>query len=192
MAACRTLTDTDLLALVKQGDQAAFTQIYERYSSLLYAYAYKLTAGTDAARDLLQEVFTALWDNRETTQINTSLNAYLYTAIRFQFLKTIAHQKIKTAYAERFVAEMEEGEDLQELAATEAELVARVEALLAQLSPKMARVLRMSRLEQVSNADIADEMGLSEKTVKNLKTQAIKSLRMKIGLLTVLVYLAGR
>jgi len=192
MAALIALSDAELFALVKHGDHTAFTELYERYSSLLYAYAYKLSADSDLSRDLLQDIFISFWDNREATEISGSVAGYLYSAVRFRFLKHVSHQKVKSAYAEEFLAGFEAFEDQHALAATEAELVAKVETLLAGLPPKLSKILRMSRLQHRDDAEIAKEMGLSEKTIKNLKTQAIRNLRLKIGLLYVLAILAGR
>jgi RNA polymerase sigma-70 factor (ECF subfamily) len=102
-------TDQELLVLLKQGSQAAFAEIYNRYSGLLYVYAFKLTADTDATKDITQELFISLWDNKEALELKGSLSAYLYTAIRYKFLKQVAHQKVKAGYAEKFLHTFESG-----------------------------------------------------------------------------------
>ena len=60
-------TDTDdekLFALIEQGDEGAFTQVYERYHKLLYVLAYRYLMSSDMAEDVVQHVFTRLWEFR--------------------------------------------------------------------------------------------------------------------------------
>ena len=189
MTAISTLTDNELTDLLKSGDQAAFTEIYHRYSSLLYIYAYKLLGDTDAAKDLTQELFINLWDKRETMEFNKSVSAYLYTAVRYKFLKLVTHQKVRTAYAEQFLNLFEEAINSTEAYITEKDLIMQVEKLIADLPPKMARAFTLSRLKHKSNQDIAEELDISEKTVKNLLSQANKHLKPKMGSLALLLFL---
>jgi RNA polymerase sigma factor (sigma-70 family) len=147
VTAISTLTDNELTDLLKSGDQAAFTEIYHRYSSLLYIYAYKLLGDTDAAKDLTQELFINLWDKRETMEFNKSVSAYLYTAVRYKFLKLVTHQKVRTAYAEQFLNLFEEAINSTEAYITEKDLIMQVEKLIADLPPKMARAFTLSRLK---------------------------------------------
>jgi len=180
-------TDTQLVDLLKSGDHAAFTEIYKRFSGLLYSYAFKLTGDTDTAKDLVQELFISLWDKREKTELLTSLSSYLYSAVRYKFLKLIAHQKIKSAYAERFLNILEQGSWAIDHYITDKELAAEVEKLVSSLPKKQARIFALSRLEYRSHEEIAQEMELSEKTVKNIMSQAVKNLRLKIGTFLMLI-----
>jgi RNA polymerase sigma-70 factor (family 1) len=190
MSALLPLTDVELLALLRAGDRNAFTAIYERYNGLLYTFAYKLTADREAAKDIVQELFISLWNKREETELTGALNSYLYSAVRYRFLKQVAHEKARTKYAEEFLLSMETATSQETV--TEQELILKVEELLSHLPPKMARILAMNKLQHLSNKEIAEEMQLSEKTVKNLKTQAIRHLRLKLGILQVLVFLLAK
>ncbi len=175
-------TDHELMALLKQGDGLAFTEIYNRYSGLLYVYAFKLTADGDAAKDITQELFISLWDNRETLELKTTLAAYLYTAIRYKFLKQVAHQKVKAGYADQFLKYFEPEVNSTEEYIGEKELVRTVERLVSVLPPKMARAFILSKLEFKSHEEIAEELNISVKTVKNLISEATTQLKPKIGL----------
>ncbi len=191
MAGYSAHTDQELVALLKQGDKNAFTQIYERYSPLLYVYAFKLTREADAAKDMTQEIFISLWDHRSTTDFKLSLSAYLYTAVRYKFLKQVAHQKVKTGYAEHFLGYMQEGINSTDDYLTEKELVKEVRKLVAALPPKMARVFILSKLEFRTHQEIAEELGISEKTVKNLLSEGVSRIRPKMGLALLSVLFMG-
>lgn len=189
MAEISTLTDNELTDLLKSGDRLAFTEVYHRYSSLLYIYAYKLLGDTDAAKDLTQELFINLWDRRATIDFNTSVSSYLYTAVRYKFLKLVSHQKVRTVYAEQFLKLFEEGTNSTDAYITEKDLIMQVEKLIADLPPKMAQAFTLSRLKHKSNQDIAEELAVSEKTVKNMLSQANKHLKPKIDKLKLLLFL---
>ncbi|MDR6783517.1 RNA polymerase sigma-70 factor (family 1) [Pedobacter africanus] len=190
MTAYSTYTDQEITTFLKEGDQLAFTEIYNRYSGLLYAYAFKLTADRDVTKDMTQELFISLWDNRSELELKTSLSAYLYTAIRYKFLKQVAHQKVKAGYAEKFLQTFESGISSTEDYIEEKDLIRTVEKLVSELPPKMARAFVMSKLEFRTHQEIAEELNISEKTVKNLISQAAVQLKPKIGLslLTVILF----
>lgn len=186
LAQLHALSDFELFDLVRSGDNAAFTVIYERYSALLYTFAHKLTADPDIAKDLVQELFISLWDKRAQTELQSSLASYLYTGIRYKFLKLVAHQKVRTSYTERFIGLIEQGSCTTDQYITDKELAAEVEKLISSLPAKQARIFSLSRMEDRSHQEIAEEMNLSEKTVKNLMSEAAKNLRLKIGIFLVL------
>jgi RNA polymerase sigma-70 factor (family 1) len=181
MSSLNTLTDIELTGLLKSGDHAAFTEIYHRFSGLLYTYSYKLTRDTAIAQDMVQDLFISLWDKRDTITFNSSLSGYLYTTIRYKFLKQVAHEKVKSGYAEDFISYMSGGSDAVGNYISDKELILEVEKLVAHLPKKMARIFIASRLEYRSHKEIAAEMNLSEKTIKNVMSQAVKNIRLKIG-----------
>jgi RNA polymerase sigma-70 factor (family 1) len=182
MSAYCKYTDLELAARLKAGDKQAFAEIYERYSGLLYVYAFKLTKEGDAAKDITQELFISLWDNRGATDFKISLASYLYTAVRYKFLKQVAHQKVKLGYAGHFLGYMQEGINSTDDYVTEKELIRQVEKLVTALPPKMARVFILSKLEFRTKKEVAEELGISEKTVRNLLSEGLKQIRPKMGL----------
>ncbi|WP_285009762.1 RNA polymerase sigma factor [Pedobacter faecalis] len=175
------LTDQELTELLGGGDSAAFGEIYNRYSNLLYVYAFKLTADAATAQDIVQELFISLWDKRGQTVFSASLRAYLYSSVRYKFLKLVAHDRVRDGYAAQFLQGMEEGLNSTEDYMDEKELIAAVERLVLDLPPKMARAFIMSRLEFYSNTEIAAELNVSEKTVQNLLSMAVKRIRPNVG-----------
>lgn len=189
MVAYSEFTDQQLTDLLRSGDSAAFTEIYNRYSGLLYVYAYKLTADADAAKDMTQELFISLWDKQRETTFSVSLKAYLYSSIRYKFLKQVAHQKVKQGYADQFLHTMETSLNSTENYMIEKELIASVERLVVALPPKMARAFILSRLEFQTNEEIAKELNVSEKTVQNLLSMAVKQIKPNVGLSVLAVIL---
>ncbi len=177
----KNLSDVDLIDLLKSGDIAAFNQIYDRYNGLLYVFTFKLTEDYDEAKDIVQELFMYLWDKKTEIEIRSSFSSYLYGAVRNNFLKRVAHNKVKTNYAERFLNSMQEGIDSTADYITEKEYAREIEKHISSLPEKMAKIFILSKFKHLSNKEIAEEMNLAEKTVKNIMTQAVRSLRIKLG-----------
>src|ERR1035437_8656376 len=81
-----SLSDLELSAFIKEGNHAAFAEIYERYFGVLFLHAFKRLKDEDEAKDSVQELFTTLWLKRESLVLKTSLSGYLYAAIRNRVL----------------------------------------------------------------------------------------------------------
>src|SRR5688572_25592731 len=94
--------DEALFNLVKQNDAAAFREIYERHSRLLLAYVYNGLHQKEASEEVVQDVFLWLWSKRESTNINSSLKNYLFSAARNMMLNLFRSSKVRKAYAADF------------------------------------------------------------------------------------------
>jgi len=184
-----TLSDTELVDLLQSGDQVAYTQIYDRYQGLLYIYACKITKDEIEAEDIVQEVFFYLWDKRDTIIFNTSLSAYLYSAVRYKFFNLLDHKKVRSNYIDSFKEFIENGNIEADYAIREKELTALIEKEISLLPPKMREIFELSRKAQLSHKEIAEKLNISEKTVKNQVNNALKQLRVKLGMFTFLVFL---
>jgi RNA polymerase sigma-70 factor (ECF subfamily) len=169
-------------------DHLAYMAIYERYSRPLYAHACKKMSDRDEVKDLLQDVFTALWQNRYALNPDTPLAGYLHTTLRYRIIKLIAHKKVETAYFESLVTFHVNAATSADDLVREKELVRLIKDEIALLPGKMQKVFRLSRESHLSHREIADQFGLSEATVKKHVNNALKTLRLKLGDLLSLVF----
>lgn len=188
MAALETLTDTQLLFLIKEGDRAAYAAIYDRYIFVLLNHTYNKTRDREAAKDIVQDVFTRLWTGREVLMVDTNLSGYLYTACRNLILNQVAHKEVRGRYLlamEQFSAK---GQVLTDHLVRERQLLAVIEQEIAALPPKMREVFELSRKQYLSHKAIAEQLQISEQTVSKQVSNALKILRLKLG---PFVYLAA-
>lgn len=89
----QTYTDDQLLSLLHTNNESAYTEIFNRYWKAMFVTANNILQNKDAAQDIVQEVFTSLWQRRHETDIS-SLKSYLYQATRFQVFKAIRAEKM--------------------------------------------------------------------------------------------------
>lgn len=180
-----SLSDIELMDLLKSGDKKAFTAIYDRYNGLLYIYAYKIARDEDVAEDLVQEIFIYIWDKRQTINFTTSISSYLYSAIRYKFFDLVDKRKVRADYVQAFQIFLDRGEYQTDNYIIEKELSSIIEKEIDSLPVKMREVFLLSRKANLSTSQIAKRLEISEKTVLNQKSTALKKLKIKLGLLTV-------
>ncbi|WP_316839823.1 RNA polymerase sigma-70 factor [Pedobacter gandavensis] len=174
-------SDSELVALLRSGNRAAYTEIYKRYTAVLYSHAYAKLQDREEARDAIQELFTVLWVKREEMAIETNLPGYLYCAVRNRVLNAISHRKVESTYFSQIQVNINEYESVTDYRVREKELSLLIEKEIACLPEKMREVFELSRKNNLSRKEIANQLNLSEKTVKNQINNALKVLRVKMN-----------
>jgi RNA polymerase sigma-70 factor (ECF subfamily) len=175
------LSDVELTELLKSGDAAAYTVIYNRYFDVLYIHAYRKLNHKEEAQDVIHELFTQLWTKRETIEIKSNLTSYLYSAVRNKILDLISHQHVESKYMSSLQNYIVHGACVTDHAIREKQLAALIEKGIADLPPKMKEVFELSRKQKLSHKEIAEKLNLSEQTVKKQVNNALKILRVKLG-----------
>jgi len=176
----RIYTDIELLDLLKSGDRSALDEIYKRYHGLLYNHAYRRLPDREEVRDILQEIFIYLWNKKETLEI-TSLSAYLYTSVRSRVLNVFRNQKVREMYMQSLQDFMNAGEYTLDEKIREKELVQLIEKEVTSLPPQMRQIFEMSRFQEKSHKEIAEELSISPQTVRTQVRNALRVLRVKLG-----------
>jgi RNA polymerase sigma-70 factor (ECF subfamily) len=176
----KIVSDDELLLLFKAGDRNAYEQIYNRYWAIMYVYARKILTDEDDAQDVIQEVFTYLWDKGHELNIKSSLSLYLYTSVRYRIFDLIDHKKVRTDYKTYLQRFIQEGEYITDEQLREKELIAVIEKEVSLLPPKMREMFELSRKEGLSHKEIAEKLGVSDLTVKKQVSNAVKILKGKL------------
>src|SRR3989339_1311272 len=95
------LSDRGLLESVRNDDQSSYKELFKRYWSKLYIYAYNVLHDKDVCEDIIQEVFTDLWTRRKSLQVE-NVSAYLYQSVKFQIYKQFRQRKLIENYSFEF------------------------------------------------------------------------------------------
>ncbi len=174
-------TDSDLLELLKSGNSEAFDEIYHRYWPVMHRLVSRMLGDGDLANDAIQDVFVSFWQRRDNLNTDISLKHYLYAAARNQVLMHIRSSQIASRYLETVQHVLQTGAPAADESLLNAELVARFEAELRHLPPKMREAFELSRIAENSYKEIAEKMGISDNTVKHHISDALKILRKKLS-----------
>jgi RNA polymerase sigma-70 factor (ECF subfamily) len=171
-------TDDILLDLIRlEDDSAAFSELYNRYWNKIFLLAANSLGSAEEAKECVQDIFCSLWNRRQTLELRYSLYTYLAVAVKYRVINIL-----NSAYRKRHRKSDVEIDDLEiyspsaETELLEKELFARLEKAVNLLPEKCQLVFRMSREEGKTHRQIAEELSISEKTVNNHLTKAIKDI----------------
>lgn len=162
---------------LKKGDKLAFEAVYKTYSGPLRAYATAILQDAEAAFEVVQDVFTAVWMHRRELDATKSLRNYLLRAAHNNALRLI-----KLNVARKMREEKAMAEELREQQTEDEPLQGKewLAPAIARLPEQSRRVLKMSYWEEKKSADIARELSISVRTVETILYKVKKKLRGEI------------
>ncbi|WP_177217176.1 RNA polymerase sigma factor [Pedobacter insulae] len=188
-------SDAELISLLQTGDELAFSIIYIRYWEKLYYSAVKKLRDEAEAQECVQEIFYALWKNKEHFQLRENLENYLAVAVKFQVIQRIAKSKRRNLVEQALTRDAEEQADASGSHWSQYDLEilqARLSKVIDTLPKKCKLVFKMSRDEHYTNKKIAEELEISEKAVEKHITHALKLLRTDLGTKGFIMLLANQ
>ncbi|MGN8072105.1 RNA polymerase sigma factor [Mucilaginibacter sp. SG564] len=174
------LSEEELIRLLKQDRLGAFREIYSRYWKKLFDEAYKRLRSRELAEEVVQELFTNLWTKRQVLQINTTIGAYLHSAIANHVIDIYRKELVRSRYKEAFKVVHTEVDNSTEDSIMLKDLVYTIDEEISHLPDKCRSVFELSRKEHKSNKEIASYLGISEKTVEQHLTRALKQIRLTL------------
>ena len=169
-----------LIHSLKLGSTIAFDRIYQVYAKRLYAYSLQFTKSAEDAEEIVQDVFTKLWINREGIKQEDSLKSLLFTIAKHLLINAFrskVNQQIYEDYVE-YANELSTNDTTNRIEYNE--FLKAVEQNIATLPNTQQKVIKLSRFEHLSNKEIAERMQLSEQTVKNQLSVGLKLLKEKL------------
>ncbi|MVT11770.1 RNA polymerase sigma-70 factor [Chitinophaga sp. ysch24] len=170
-------TDQELLSLLQEDNMHAFNVIYERYSHALYLYILSKIDTAETAKDVLQDLFTSLWERRNNISVHESLKSYLYQSARHKIIDIYRKQTTYRKYLQQLIEHFDvQPGGIAELVDNKARTQDVFETI-NRLPERMKEIFMLSRVEHQTVEQIALRLGLSQQTVKNQITKALKILR---------------
>ncbi len=163
--------------LTNLSDPSLFEELFKRYYSPLCAFAYRYTKNHDIAEEIVQDAFTYLWENSAGIEIRTTLESYLYGAVRNACLNHLKHLKVQEKYeAHTRHLETTETTNFAELD----ELEEAIQSALDALPEKCREIFEMNRYQGLKYKEISEKLEVSVKTVETQMSRALKSLRQSL------------
>lgn len=179
-------TEEVLLQLIKQGEYAAFDELYNRYFSILYSSAYNLLRDHQQSKDIVQDIFVWFWEHRLQWTL-TSCKGYLLTAVKFKTANYFRENKVKDDFYKALAKQKMEVAD-QSVEMEVMQLNELIRNITAELPNRCRQAFMMSRFDQLSNKEIATKLNITEKTVEAHITASLKKLKEKLGKGNMLLY----
>lgn len=179
--------DEKLFALIEKGDEGAFTQAYERYHKLLYVLAYRYLLNAAMAEDVVQHVFTRLWEFRSELRVGISLKNYLFTMTKNHVLNLIRNENSAVTKNYEMAQSAPAYEDNLVENLEKKEMMSSFYKAVDMLPPQKRDICLMKVEEELTNQEIAERMNLSVNTIKTHYSEALKLLRKHLSKMLIIV-----
>lgn len=167
------LSDTEkyLVESIQKGDYQAFEILFKTYYSGLCALARSMVHSKETAEDLVSDIFVKIWENPENLNVSQSLKGYLVRSVKNTCLNylTRSYQKFKhldNETSEKLLNLLPHNSPDPSGEILTTELEGKINEAIATLPPECGKIFLLSRKEELTNREIADQLNLSENTVK--------------------------
>ncbi|TXK33866.1 RNA polymerase sigma-70 factor [Pontibacter qinzhouensis] len=171
--------EQELLIKIRLGEEAAFEKLFHTYYPALCLYAQKLLGDLDKAREVVQDVFVRLYEQREALPAITSVKPYLYKSVHNTCLNLLKQTAVHQDHQQHLLYQSPISETSD--AVEQAELEARLGEAIQQLPEQCRRIFEMNRFDGKKNKEIAEELQLSVRTVETQISKALKLLRTELA-----------
>ena len=167
---------------VRDGDEAAFEQIFRTYYARLVTFACAKLGSQALAEEMVQDVFLRIWKRREQWVVERSLAAYVFRAVRNRVLNARRSIRLEVSYAADAANEIEvETAECCDDRLRDAEIGAALAHALALMPDRPRQVFVLSRRQGLSYAEIAEVLGIAVKTVEMHMGRALAQLRISLS-----------
>lgn len=173
-----TKSNQELLLLLREGNQVAFYNIYERYCKRLYGFVLRYIKQEADAEEIVQEVFIKVWEARAKIDVYSSFESFLFTIAYNATISLFRKRVTEKKYLEHLMSlqQFENAPDVtNEIHFNE--LNERLHTLLNELTPRQKEIFQLSREDGLTHEEIAQKLNISVATVKKHISNTLAFLR---------------
>jgi RNA polymerase sigma-70 factor (family 1) len=175
----RDFSDEELAALMKDGEEGAFDEIYNRYWDKLFYAAHRLVKSAEIAEEITQDTFMLFWIKRQTLEIQ-ALKPYLAAMLRYEVYRYLAKskqaQELELSMKQQAVFSVSMDQEIENRL-----LLEIIRNLTNKLPEKCRLVFQYNKLQDRSLPDICEELNISHKTAEAHLTKALKMVRENLS-----------
>lgn len=173
---------SELVKRIQAGDKEAFEKLFYKYYAMLCVFSNSYVKSIDTSRDVVQDVFIKIWDNRENFVITQSLKAYLYQAVRNQSLNYLEKNSQKRRLEESLTRQRKIDSEEKEIELNTEELTEKIWKLVEQLPERRRTIFILYRKHGLSYKEIGQVMDITRKTVENQMGRSLQFIRDQLDL----------
>jgi RNA polymerase sigma-70 factor (ECF subfamily) len=177
-----------LFKKIQKGDIKAFEHLYKSFHPRMFAYAKRFITDTETIKDILQELFSDFWNEKENLKIEISISAFLFKILHNRCIDYLRSRAVKDNFASLSALRLSELKyryyDFEEdpfPTIFMAEINEIVEKVMDNLSPQIREIFQMSRNKGMKSSEIAESLNLSIRTVEKHIYQTLKILKKQLS-----------
>ncbi len=175
--------EKQLIINLKKGDKDAFKRIFEHYYPLFLSFARKMLKEDHVAEDIVQNVFMRTWVLRERLDEKRNMKNYLLVAVRneiYYHLRSELKKRHEALHEEAAVSTFDINSSM-----SAKEMEAHIASIISTMPERRREIFEMSRNIKMSNAEIADKLGISIRTVEKHIENALSDIRRELPALSI-------
>ena len=175
------MKDLFVIEGLERREKVVFDYVFNYYYSSLCTFSLQYIDNRNSVEDLVQDFFVYLWVEAPHLKIKLSLKSYLFTSIKNRCLDYQKHHKITEKYRNFILFSTEKDDNSTEHYFAETELRQAIQMSLGKLPPRCREIFEYSRLDGLSNQEIADKLSISKRTVELQISNSLKILRKELA-----------
>ena len=184
------IEESVLVERMISGDKTAFELLFKFYYPGLVIFASNIIVNRDEAEEIVQDFFVRIWEHRENIRSESTLKRYLFTSVKNRSINYLKNAQVKQNVIEELKKQMESEMRYNPDVYVDTELQRRLKNAFTKLPPRTSEIFTLSRFKGFSNDEIANELGLSKRTVETQVSNALKILRKELReYMTLLLFL---
>jgi len=173
----RNLSEQELIGRLQAGDEAAFNALYQLHSKMLFNNIFHLVKDREVAKELLQDLYMKIWENRAGLDKEKSFKSYLFTIATHRVYDYFRRVSLDKRMKVRLIALASESylrtDDTLELKEVNDGIMTAINSL----PPQSRAVYKLGKLEGKSHEEISAVLGISVSTVNNHMVKANKAVK---------------
>ncbi len=163
-----------------EGDKNAFRFFFDKYYTDLCNLVNIYIHNKEIAEEIVQDIYVYFWEKREKIKIESSVKAYLLSASKNKSLNFLRNEKTKLLIHEKFRNTSDSFYEMPSNAMDSLQLREIIDNAINRLPEKCKKIYQFAREQELSYKEIAEELGISAKTVENQMSIALKKLRKQL------------
>ena len=181
------MTEKELIILLKEGDEKAFTTLYRRYWSKVYNFSRLYLSSILEIEEVVQEVFVKVWESRSLLREDDNFKGFLFFITRNLVFNQFRRSFNENAYKLTVLSSIMPYYNLEE-ELTAADLQEFIEKMVKELPPRQQEVFNLSRNAHLTYKEISIHLNISEKTVERHINEALKFLKKNIMFYLIFIF----
>lgn len=170
-----------------KGDQKAFEILFLQYQPKLVFFLRGFIKDNEQVRDMVQDIFLSIWNNKAKLAEVKSFKAYIYKIAKNAVCNYYDHIIVNEKFLAEQLTRPSDAEETEEIIFAK-QLQGMIDATVSQMPPQRKQIYIMSRIEGMSNSDIAEKLNINKRTVENHLTAALADIRKVIGIWIILIF----
>lgn len=164
---------------LKEENSQAIKELFTSMFSPLCAYGSRYITDPNDVKDMVQEVFVALWEKRNTFEQLAEIKSYLYASVRNNCLNYLKHLSVRSKQEDALIYQLESDHSLDNPVLEEESFNQLYQEI--HILPTAAKKIMLLALRGLKNKEIAEELGVSENTVKTQKKIVYSKLKKRLS-----------